>query len=517
MNVGTLAGGALGFIAGDLPGALDGARWGGEAYEFGHELFGLKRRYVHQGFSSKKKRRMPHHGHHHPTPTHTRFGGSRSRSHSRGRSYSRTPSYHGGRRSMSISTHGSHRSGTGTSYHGGYVNEATAGSTRVASTKKVIKKVIQASKKPKVHASRVFKEKVRVSLLGDLGTGLFISEVISSIYNMCRGDKSTAYTWTQNPYIGANSGSLAPTVVAGVDFNHFTPDRIMDAASVLYNGKTPGLNYKTPNGNFNSPATQAQYNGKIEVINSGVLYYLRNNGGIQRTLHFYELVPRTNITSDRGTPLEILVNCLAEDVTNGVSLSPFNVNPASSPWSAGSPTNTDLNYTTKGGVSPMLSPSVRNTFKINERVIVMEPGQSTEFYIQGPKNYIYDYSKLWQGTTPATNYIKYPKNISSLCFFVEIPQIMTDSYGNVSYQGYVDDPVNTTFIGTPANPVNTSFGGGVGIKQKFSYQIRCPEEATVDRRHNVYCVLDTATNGHIGQGLREDEENPAQPQVNPTQ
>ena len=443
-------------------------------------------------------------------------------------------------RSMSVSS-SRHSRYTMPSTRSSWKDDTTAPTTRIAGKKYKIKKSITDSHNKAVKISKKFKKMVHEASLVESGVGIYKLEQLSQIYNLCTGSQQTAWTWTQNPYVGSGGGTAIPSIVPGFDFVHFSPDRVMDAASILFNNKTintQNYNYKNDPDNKNFNITTSQI--KIEVVSSSVYYELHNNSQVTKTLIFYEFVPKVNIlgTDPFIDPLGVLQGCFDQDYQNGI-LKSFTTN--GTPWplvstslaytaSLPSLQSTEGNYVSQAGISPGLARSFKHLFSVNKRKFVLEPGQSTSFVIKGPQNHVYDYGLFWDGGSSKTatsmfpsgagaiptnqgRKVVYPKGITSIGCFCEIPQVSIDIEGNAAYAGYVVDPLT----GGGAN-VTKIFDDAVVIKQIFNYKIKAPAETTPVLNHDAKFIYNSASAAQAPADIaRVDEENPTNREINPRQ
>lgn len=165
---------------------------------------------------------------------------------------------------------------------------------------------------------------------------------------------------------------------------HFSPIRVNDAASVLWNEKLQDALSKT----LSDPQSFDFKRLRVLVKDSSVTIQFRNNCQRQLTCRIFSIEPRSNNTE--GDPLNSWINALAfQNAGNGANQSAM--------------TYEQLH------TSPGMLPDWRRNWKLTTSKIVLEPGESYTYYEQGPKEKFYDFQRFWNGN-------KYQANIKGSKF-----------------------------------------------------------------------------------------------------
>jgi len=244
---------------------------------------------------------------------------------------------------------------------------------RAKGSKRTVKQVTNRGKKtPKI--SRKFRKAVTKALEVTKTTGKF------------EGLYTEAYILTANnvqlvKYLGTDA----------VVFSHayFHPLRVLDAASVLFNKKAASiLNVNgTDTNNFNWT------NIKIHVKKSWVELRMRNNSGRTYSGFVYECSPKSNQATDE--PIAAwLQGLLAEATATTGAIQTGQTTSANS--------NINIGGTLSVGnlhASPVMSEQFKRWFNVVRTKVVIEPGQSWDMIINGPKDYTYNYPKMWNNTS----------------------------------------------------------------------------------------------------------------------
>ena len=284
---------------------------------------------------------------------------------------------------------------------GKWKGTVTTATSRLATSRTKGKAHAKDSKKHKTKISKHFKEAVETALKTKECHGLFVTTYAGKFI----GSPGTTYQdQYQNIYVlPILLNSATPGVyqsATGVDFNFFSPQRILDAASVLFNGRPPGFDY-TAGINFFD-----QTKLKILVENSYVEFFIQNNTQRVQLVKCYECVPVVN-TNDNVDA--VLATSFNNDNTDGINLPSF-LDPTGVHYEA---TGISGCGVTCMDVTPNLSKKFKNTYKYKVHEILMEPGQSHQFSIQGPKDHTYDFEKF----KDASGTFKYPKGLGVNCMF----------------------------------------------------------------------------------------------------
>lgn len=345
-------------------------------------------------------------------------------------------------------------------------NSVTASSVRVPGVirarRKSAKKV--AFKKAKrVKVSRTFRAKVNKSLAPRTVHGYY--EIINTeAYRNANDNVQNVY------YLGNNSNTF---------IGYFDPLRVLDAASVLFNGKAaailnPGF---ADAGNFNVTTK----NMKIKVISSSVMLKIKNNTQRTRRLAIYEIANKQ--IQNTFDPIAHWTSILTDEVNKIQNI-------------GGSMQITNV------GASPNVHPSWKTFYKMSETKLTLEPGQSHEMFVNGPSDTVYDYSKFFNGT----NFQLYTKNNRYFvcCDLEDLESSFTVSAIGGRYGQPVNDATHTNGVICEATqkfkiemPEQTGFKTGAA----FPVTTVVPLEL---RQDTYYFKNFTAAQG-VGSEYRTDE------------
>lgn len=192
-----------------------------------------------------------------------------------------------------------------------------------------------------------------------------------------------------------------PTLAAGSEWQFFTPLKIVDAASVLWNDKTIAENYGIQTGNFNTVHVESsgaaidgitvsnpQLKGlKIHVDNSYVKFILKNNSQRICMVTIYNCVPKNKFPD--ATALQSFKNALLVEADG-----------ANSAYLAA----TSIGHTTfeqeqalfsNPAFSPNMCKAFTASWKYEKVRIRIAPGETCTHSVQGPRGYELDYRKLY--------------------------------------------------------------------------------------------------------------------------
>jgi len=469
-----IAGGALGFIHNDFRGAVNG-------YKTGTALYRTRRRLNN----------MP--------PV--------SRSRSRGRTSQRQvlrPLLYStsGSRASSQSVYSLKRARTGSSGSGSYrifdrtmrparsvsFGRSASGSNQSSTSRNIknengssvrapsaTKKTSVKKNKRHIKVSPVFAKKVKEVLENKELKGVFSERQFGAFAQQNNGGQSV------------NSDNLVPNS----DGYLFDPNRILDAASVLWNGKTPAVSHALTSSSF------SQQNFKVNVVDSYSDFTFKNNTKHTWTFNMYELLARSNREQAViGSPTAYWAGCIQADRNNGLSLNGNN-------YYAGF--GTYLNTTI--GAKPGMTQSWSTVFKSTHNVVVIEPGQTYNHRVQGPKDTMYDFSKFYvrdvfnnlaAGKTMALMVVAYP----------DITSTNTGSGGGVGRYPHGD----------------FNIGDFICVERYDHYTLSVPEQAgftfggstspgvvqPLNHRKKVYChnIYNNGLTPASGNERRIDETNP---------
>ncbi len=211
-------------------------------------------------------------------------------------------------------------------------------------------------------------------------------------------DGNTRFWFSQAIQNTDTSGTAGLTL--GSEWQFFSPLKIVDAASVLWNNKTATADYSVQLGNLNSVhviADGAPVIGtedvpnikglKIRVENSYVKFKFKNNSQRSMTLCIYNCVPKIKFPAQ--TPLSAFQDAI-ESEADGAN---------SAYVSATTPGHTSLQTSQVLFANPAVEPNMfkgfSSTYKYEKVLLKIAPGETCSHSLQGPKSYELDYRKLW--------------------------------------------------------------------------------------------------------------------------
>lgn len=276
------------------------------------------------------------------------------------------------------------------------------------------RKDVTIKKKKRVKVTSLFKQKVRAAL-DDHVKGQYLKVTYARM-------PPITVTNTQNYF----------------DFGtELSPLAYIDAADVLFNGKTPVQTPTLGTTNWTNNAIRTDV-----VINSYVSYELKNVSQRTYRVKMYVCAPKVNPTDP--TPNDALADWASGAfVANTQGFNPQNNGP-----------NTLF-------CDPRDYPQFNRFWKAEVTDLILEPGQSQLLNVQGGNNMTLDYSKLWgkniaAGAQWVFQYAKFSRNV----FFVYYPDLVTtDTAGCGRY-------------------VSAGTGvGGIICERKVFIKMACPESA----------------------------------------
>jgi len=282
------------------------------------------------------------------------------------------------------------------------LNNAAPGSVRhVASKVKSTKGLYK--RRDKVHVTKEFKDKVAAALVSKEIGGWFQETVCNRM--SVPPDNMQAIDYA------------VPNYNTGLAF--FDTSSVLNAASVLWNGKTnvvPGASRTlTEAGNFNKNTI------KINVRNSYAKLRLRNNSSRIKYLKVYEFQSKGN-----------------------AELDPY-------AWWVGNTQANAINEVARFGylvselfASPGMCPEFKNQWTTAVKEYVMEPGQETTHFVQGPSNKVYDYEKFQvpgspvsvAGDPPITKHVRFVM----IVHYNDIVGTVGGSFGRYTDSAGTSDP-----------------------------------------------------------------------------
>lgn len=349
-KIAQISGATLGYITGDVRGAVAGYKAAGAAYDYWHTPKNLP------------KNSMPP-----VTPTNRR--GSTSSSHS-----SRRMSIDSGwpRRRVASTPASSHvRTPRRVLFGRRKVAFRSGGTTVAQSAVKVTGTVAKTGKKRKVKVSKMLRKKIKAVLATKGPTG-FVMETIPR----------------QVMYVNDNAQTIfrASDLQCNSKYNWgFTPTHFYQHAAVLW-AKQSWPAYRQDNRDLGL-MNQYSPNTRIEVVNSYYVVKLKNNSGRVITVKLWDFQPKSVWENAANADINTFV-------TNELVRTQYNTSSdANNQRGAENPTSMNQ-YAI--GFRPNMLTSVRALFKMQETIINLEPGKEYYHKVQGPQNFMLNFQKFYQ-------------------------------------------------------------------------------------------------------------------------
>ena len=315
----------------------------------------------------------------------------------------------------------------------------------------------------KAPSAQTTNQTVNFSAVAGIGASTAVQAIC---YNSFNGNTRC---WWQGP---SQAFTLPATVAnafsTGDDWQFFTPLKILDAASVLWNDKTIDRNYTKMVGNFQMSETKAtgvpvagsttnpnRLGQIIEVVNSFVTFELKNNTQRTMTLVFYHC--KSKLKFNVITPLAQFIG--------GTGTTEVDTGTASAHIRCG--TSNPIPETLQN--DPMVEPNhfdgFRSLFTYEKVTVVIAPGETCTHNIQGPKNYRLDFSKLQTANNDFGGCLYAPTTIGVMCS--ALPDLVSVSGGTTIVGGTTGRYVNTPATGPDAN-YQLSLPVSVEVKEHFT-------------------------------------------------
>lgn len=216
----------------------------------------------------------------------------------------------------------------------------------------------------------------------------------------------------------------------------FDPIRVLDCASVLFNDKVPIANKSLGDpGNFDAQSFS------VDVLRQWVEINIKNNSArnIEVKIWTWELKkPQVGSNVNFGAEW---INSFTREAT---------------------PTDGKINQLGMAvdviGVSPLLSPAMRERFSIEEKIILLEAGKYFKHTVQGPRK-LYNFPAFGQ----ATGFNNAQKGNKGVHMAIMVDNSSTTTFGNNNSHRVTDIAPNDGF--------------GILTETIYNYVIRLPEQA----------------------------------------
>lgn len=237
---------------------------------------------------------------------------------------------------------------------------------QVGRTKRKIKALHRKPKKVKV--SRKLRAKIK-KVISDRSPSGYYQEIITGVFSAPTDNRQ-------------NATIIASTTVDGNQGEFFSPSSVINAASVLWNGKTAsaiyGLNDAT---NFNSETL------RVNVKKQWVTIKCRNNTERTYTINFYACRRKISEPATGFTALNDWQSALGFE----------KYQPAATPGGGPGPNVMNLDYTTLY-VTPYFTKSVTDKYDIETTKVRLAPGEEYTYTLTGP-SMMYDFRKFYAANT----------------------------------------------------------------------------------------------------------------------
>lgn len=332
-----------------------------------------------------------------------------------------------------------------------------------------------------VHVSKKLREKVNKVIEGKKMFGQYVTVKSGTIGCFDAGltATTTLNSYPQGPYVVTAGyfpgylqaascrywfGGLFNTYTQstrGQEWVYFSPAKVIDAASILWNKKVAALDYALQTGNLQgktTPATGAPIVGtgispdtrglKIGIVNSFVSWKMKNNS--QRTLKVTVYNCTAKMKWPNTPPLTALVSSLGKDATviddtlRGMAGPP------------GIAATLDPDFLV---FNPYCSPNTieaySSAWKHSKMEMIINAGETCTHSIQGPKNYEMDFDKMIEGAEDHTG--QYFKPTTVCCMVSVEPDLAyNDKNGDSAPYawrsgiagGRVTDPISIEIVET---------------------------------------------------------------------
>lgn len=297
------------------------------------------------------------------------------------------------------------------------------------------------------------------------------NQVAAQLNTIRIGDAAdTGYTrcWWNAMQVGTNFEQ-------GDDFNFFTPLKILNAASVLWNNKVIAKDWQILTGNLRvsadattgnpaAGALNADFGHSVHVINSYVQFNIRNMTQRQIKLEVYNCTPKTKFQG--ANPLTTLDLAIRNQLQSAF----VSRNRIIGGNSAGTSNDHAIN-------NPIIPPKAFDGFneswKYERMEMVIQPGETCVHSVQGPRNYTLDFSKLLAPAGGSANAMSWYKPTSVSVMMSVLPDLQYATAG-VTTTG--SNGAGRWFPGAPIMADDT-VGLPIAVEFRECYKMSMPEES----------------------------------------
>lgn len=345
----------------------------------------------------------------------------------------------------------------------------TVSAKRAGSSTTVTTKSTKRKRGTNVKVSKTLKAKIRKVITGD------------SIKGKTQEITYGAMRWTGSE----DCEQLVQDITSMRGINSVEPlfsmNKILDAASVLWNEKVQAVDKQVLTGNFDNQKL------RVKIINSSTTYNIRNNTQREAFISLLEVSPTS--AQVIGDPFGAWIAMLARAAT-------------------GQGPNQSAITVSELHTHPCMLPDFRKLYNTKTTKIVIPPGGAHTHIVQGPCNKFMDYAKVWNGSL-YQNYHREAKWLIAI---------------------YHADLVTTTLgaVGRYLNPETATPQYGIAYEAIDRYVLELPEQAgyitpvgfagntstPLGQRQWSFAYKSYFIGGEgVGSAVRIDDEQPATTEV----
>jgi len=346
-------------------------------------------------------------------------------------------------------------------------NTESGTSMRAAKVVNRRKKSVSFRKKRKVTISRKFKAKVAKALSPHQATGKYTEIGYQSVHH-----PTTLGNQQQVARLGIDANSAQLGLNSQI---LFSPAMILNAASVMFNGKTATRNaqYTLDGSNryeFGTNSFDAR-TSKITLKNSYAQFTLRNNTNRTWIIQLYECAPKARMVNpgENDCLQQWSNSMLNESQVQGAG--PATINLASA--------TPNTLYAT-----PLRNKMLMQKWNIERHEIILDPGQVYDHYVQGPSDTVYDYAKFWKADQSGTAdlFYDFQKGLTRQVFMTSRLDITNDVSRETARHGIADADAKS---------------GRLSVEYKNYYNILSPPQTGGTGTNNPATNVTVHTNERI--------------------
>lgn len=349
---------------------------------------------------------------------------------------------------------------------------------RKAGKPKGSKKPVRVSKRLRKKIKEVVKEQkvygeYRSNIIGTIGASITTAQ--PGAYSLGSMSYTPAYFPLDSNTNGNNYSHWAclmqdlnsvvnTSLVAKDSLVFFTPLQIKNAASVLWNNKTntSRADAFSESGNIttrissNAPDLTHPANLVVDVINSFAKFTFKNNSSRAVTLKIKHCVPKTKVAL--SSPLNAYIDGVTTDIsTNG-------------------PIQHYPNSAAETIVSPIVEwkkvPSFNSMYRYETVDILIKPGETCQHSLQGPKNFVIDYSKMFVNAQDTTGYLAR----GSVAVVISVlPDLVTSDFDSSNIKQWSSHFINVHGTTGTETALRGKVTCPIAVEIEEVYKLRMPE------------------------------------------